>query len=379
MYSEEELIGIAKRENNNIRRYLVVNKLQAKHVPVSPRKALMMFQELANLLKEQYSKERLLLIGFAETATAIGSAIAIELKSAYMQTTREVIPGVHYLFFSEAHSHATEQKLIQEDMDQVIHKTDRIIFIEDEITTGNTIMNIVLILKKRYPEKVKYSVASLLNGMEADSLATFKKHEINVHYLLKTKHDQYTKIAEGFRGDGTYVSAVSVVKPENLECKENLEYANLRKIDARGWLNARRAILAKDYSDACNRLWQQINHTGFLQGKARVLVLGTEEFMYPALYIASKIEENASFVRCHSTTRSPIVVSNETNYPLHKRYELLSFYDRKRTTYLYDLDTYDSVIIVTDSHELVNESLHTLLYALKQCGNDEIILIRWCE
>lgn len=374
MYSEEELIGIAKRENNNIRKYLVVNKLQAKHVPVSPRKALMMFQELANLLKEQYSNERLLLIGFAETATAIGSAIAIELKSAYIQTTREVIPKVHYLFFSEAHSHATEQKLIQEDMDQVIHKTDRIIFIEDEITTGNTIMNIVQILNKRYPEKVKYSVASLLNGMEADSLATFKAHEINVHYLLKTKHDPYTNIAEGFRGDGTYVSSASVVKPEN----EILE-VNLRQIDARGWLNARRAILAKDYSDACDRLWHQIKHTGFLQGKARVLVLGTEEFMYPALYVASKIEEKASFVRCHSTTRSPIIVSNETNYPLHKRYELLSFYDRKRTTYLYDIDKYDSVIIVTDSQELVKESLYTLLYALKKCGNEEIVLIRWCE
>ncbi len=50
--------------------------------------------------------------------------------------------------FSESHSHATEQKLVKTDLDKIIGKTDRIIFIEDEVTTGNTILNIVRLIQK---------------------------------------------------------------------------------------------------------------------------------------------------------------------------------------------------------------------------------------
>ncbi len=39
MYKEEDLVRIAKRENNTKRKYLVVNRLQGKHIPVSPKNA----------------------------------------------------------------------------------------------------------------------------------------------------------------------------------------------------------------------------------------------------------------------------------------------------------------------------------------------------
>ena len=34
MYTEKQLVAVAKRENNTKRNYLVVNRLQGKHVPV---------------------------------------------------------------------------------------------------------------------------------------------------------------------------------------------------------------------------------------------------------------------------------------------------------------------------------------------------------
>ncbi|OYO97123.1 hypothetical protein CG709_12015 [Lachnotalea glycerini] len=80
MYQETELIGIAKRENNKKRNYLVVNKLQGKHVPVEPKLALTMFKELAKQVKKDNEGKRLLLVGFAETATAIGAAVAAYLN-----------------------------------------------------------------------------------------------------------------------------------------------------------------------------------------------------------------------------------------------------------------------------------------------------------
>ena len=117
MYTEQDLIKIAKRENNKKRPYLIVNKLQAKHIPTAPSQAIKMFDALAERLEQQYAGERLLLVGFAETATAIGARLAVRLHAYYIQTTREQIPGVSYLYITEAHSHATEQKLVKEHWD----------------------------------------------------------------------------------------------------------------------------------------------------------------------------------------------------------------------------------------------------------------------
>ena len=90
IYTEQTMSFPAKRENNKKRSYLVVNPLQGKHVPVSPTAAFDMFGALADILKQAYREEKLLLIGFAETATAVGAYIAGELNALYMQTTREI-------------------------------------------------------------------------------------------------------------------------------------------------------------------------------------------------------------------------------------------------------------------------------------------------
>ena len=164
-YVESDLVRIAKRENNTKRGYLVVNPLQGKHISVKPSKALELFSALAKTFVNQYKNERLLLVGFAETATAIGAQAAIAVGAKYIQTTREIVADADYLFFSEEHSHATEQKLVKNDIDSMIGEIDRIIFVEDEVTTGNTILNIISILEKLYSGKLCFSVASLLNGM----------------------------------------------------------------------------------------------------------------------------------------------------------------------------------------------------------------------
>ena len=141
MYTENTLVRVAKRENNTKRSYLVLNQLQGKHMASDPMETLAMFDQLAQLLAEAYRGKRVLIVGFAETATAIGSRLAIKMDSLYMQTTREKIEGVEYLYFTESHSHAVEQKLIQTDLDQIIDEIDHIIFAEDEVTTGNTIFS----------------------------------------------------------------------------------------------------------------------------------------------------------------------------------------------------------------------------------------------
>lgn len=378
-YQQKDLVRIAKRENNTKRNYLVVDPLQGKHVPVEPSKALNLFKSLAEKLQGKYEGERLLLIGFAETATAIGAQAAITLGTKYIQTTREVIPDARYLFFSEAHSHATEQKLVKDDIDRVINDIDRIVFIEDEVTTGNTIMNIIKIITKEYQKKIKFAVASLLNGMTEEYLKIYQDEKIELHYLVKTDHSGYGAVAEQYRCDGLYICAI----PEN-HTHESADIdvqseKNMREhiISIPGWMNARRFVDAKQYEAACRKLAETvIVETSVKQGE-RVLVIGTEEFMYPALLTGQEIEKIGCDVRCHSTTRSPIAVSTEEEYPLHCRYELCSLYDPERKTFIYDLENYDRVIVMTDSALASLKGLETLIYALRM-KNENITVIRWC-
>lgn len=370
MYSEKELVAVAKRENNNKRKYLVVNRKQGKHIPVSPGEALAMFHALADVLKKEYGDEMLLLIGFAETATAIGACAAVDLHSYYMQTTREAIPGVEYLYFSESHSHATEQKLVKDDIDNIIDRVDRIVFIEDEVTTGNTILSIITIMEKVYKRNISFSVASLLNGMNAEAEQKYLDRGIRLHCLVKTDHASYTERAEQYAGNGIYEAALTAGgKWEQGE--------PVQELFPSCYINARRLHRADDYREACKHMSDEVLSGFALNSGKRYLVLGTEEFMFPGLILAEEIEKKGCPVRFHATTRSPIAVSGEPEYPLQTRYELVSMYEEERRTFLYDLAEYDEVIIVCDSDIIPEKGRNTLINALRKCGNKKITMVRW--
>lgn len=368
MYSENILVKIAKRENNNKRKYLVMNCLQGKHIKTSPKKSLEMFDALADILKKEYIGEKILVVGFAETATAIGARIAYNLNFDYIQTTREVIDNVEYLFFTEAHSHATEQKLVKDDIDSVIGNIDRIIFVEDEVTTGNTILDIINIIDKNYEDKIKYSVASILNGMDKASLEIYENKNINVHYLVKTDHNKYDDIVEEYKSDGSYI------KPDINDAKD--KYTELQ---VNGGENPRRKVSSKLYNEACENLYIKINEKIEFNLNEKILVIGTEEAMYQALYTGCRLEENGLNVYSHSTTRSPIATDMHKDYPVHKRYELISVYDSERKTFIYDLEKYDKVLIITDAVKEADKDygINSLVNALSSNGNEKIYVVRW--
>lgn len=369
-YTQQDLVRIAKREHNTKRNYLVVDPLQGKHVPVSPVRALQLFTDLAEQIKDAYSGEKLLLVGFAETATAIGAQAAITLGVPYIQTTREIIPSVDYLFFSESHSHATEQKLVKEDMDRIVPEVDRIVFVEDEVTTGNTILHIIDLMQETYQKPLRFAVLSLLNGMTEAYADIYEKRQIDRHYLVKTDHSSYGQIAEQFAGDGIYYEGSLQAEQETA--------AEIPVLAVGGWINTRRLTDAGAYKSACETLAETVISHIKPQAGQRILVLGTEECMYPALYTGSRIEASGCEVRCHATTRSPIAVSREADYPLHTRYALRSVYDPGRKTFLYDLDRYDQVIVITDAAMQETAGLQDLTAALKQAGNETITVVRWC-
>lgn len=362
-------ISIAKRENNSKRNFIVVNKDQCKHVPTSPTSAINMFNALTEVVKNDLSDfdaEKTLCIGFAETATAIGAGVSSSLGCKSMQTTRENLGNVTYLDFEETHSHATQQRVVKDDLDLCISNgIDRIIFVEDEVTTGNTILSIINLIKTTYPsEQFKFGVASLINSMNAEHTKVYEDNGISIHFLEKTNNEGYSTISNSYENNGDYFN-----------CEDYPRFNPYSMIEFKNFPNTRRLLDAGVYDKYCERLSNYIKNTLSFDVSDSILVLGTEEFMYSAIKVAQSFEENGFTVSCHSTTRSPIMVNTNRGYPLHKRFKLRSLYDDDRVTFIYDLQKYDKVLIVSDTDSRSN-GLSDLVGALYLCGNTNITFVK---
>ena len=150
-YTLDDLFVLGKRSGNEKRSFLLIDPLQAKHLPVSPTKALAMMDTLGSQLAAAYPDTGCI-IGFAETATAVAAQAATHFPphAIYLQTTRENVGDTRNPFlldFSEDHSHAVKQQLRTDLMAKQLKFSllnDRpVMLIDDEISTGRTAGNII--------------------------------------------------------------------------------------------------------------------------------------------------------------------------------------------------------------------------------------------
>lgn len=378
-FEKDDLIRIAKRENNSRRSYLYVNPLQGKHMPVSPSLSLRLFATLAKKLEDAYPEEKILVIGFAETATAIGATLACRAKNVlcYMNTTREEIAGADYLFFTESHSHAREQRLVINGLEKVLDQVGRIVFAEDEVTTGNTIEKIIRLMQEKYREKaLKFGILSILNSMSEERLTEMESYGFSCGYLYHIP-PQY-RISEIEK----YLEQESDGKAGPTEQEPAKEAVCIRRIRKANYWNSRLVTPVTEAEEKAERFAAAVLAAlPNLEKAESLLILGTEEFMFPGLLVGQKAEAlwPDKKIRFHATTRSPIEVFLEEDYPLHRRAELESLYEEGRKTFIYNLEQYDQVLIITDAEQIWEEGLNSLTKALRQYGNEKMTLIQWGE
>ena len=370
IFTTDDLIKVAKRENNTKRSYLYVNPIQGKHIPVSPSVSLELFSQMAMAVEERFEGETLLVVGFAETATAIGSAIAYKAKNVafYMNTTRENVPNAEYLFFTESHSHATEQRLVKSGLTDVLPVIDRIVFAEDEVTTGNTIEKLIdAILNNFRCDHCKFGIVSILNSMPEERLQVLQEKQVDCVYIHRIP--AYYKIDEIEKH--TYK-----LLRRDISCTGKVKY---REILINNYWNSRTVCDVNLIRSLVQGFVEKVSAELDLNGKKRVLILGTEEFMFPGMLLGCRIESEhpGVLLRFHATTRSPIEVSDDREYPLVERAPLYSLYEKDRKTFIYNLSAYDAVIIVTDAITVQTQGIRSLIDALGEVGNKEITLVRW--
>lgn len=361
----EDIIDIAERENNNIRNYLYVNKLQGKHFPASPKDTLSLFQDLAELVEK--TEEKTIVIGFAETATAIGALVSSCIGGNYIHTTREFREKYNILSFQEEHSHAKEQRLYCDEIH--LSQADRIIFVEDEITTGKTILNLVRELRenKYINKRQKIQVLSIVNGMSRENIIRFEELNIKCYSLIKIENDKSMMEfpnEELNKSKGFYIRNEPIIKTYNIE----------------GCIDPRIGTDIDPYYKAVNKLIEYALEGMNISKDEKILVLGTEEFMYPSIRLGHEIERiYEANVRSHATTRSPIIPRNRKDYPIKERFEVKSFYEDTRRTFIYNLDYYDKVFVISDTDSIENwqRGFDSLVEILKEFGCKEIYGIRW--
>lgn len=368
-YNEKDVLRLAKRWNNPKRNYLLVNPLQAKHIPVPPEKALKMMNSIGCLLREA-APSASLIIGFAETATAIGAAAAMEFQDSvyYIHTTREYCKNSTLKFYEE-HSHAMEQQLVSDTLKNMNH--NKIILIDDEISTGKTIENIIYALKNAFPnlKNTEFIIGSVINRLTQERINSLAEKSIRFISLVSIENKSYDE----------EVSKFSIETPQKVLTPNKYNYysfAPSNKIpDLRNGCNVR--SMKSKLSDFSEESFRYL--APHISNYKKILVLGTEECMISAICLGVKIEKELKNVSVytHATTRSPIGISSNEDYPCKNGFSIESFYEKDRVTYLYNVKSYDAVIVVTDSDDNSQcELAMNCLCSLFSEYSKEIYLIR---
>lgn len=332
-FSRENII-VEHRSNNPKRDFLFVNRKQCKHIPCSPREMIAVCKSLADEVKTRLSPEsRVAVVAFAETATAVGNIVADEISQVtrVFQTTREPLEDCEVLFeFREEHSHAVQQRIYGSR--ELFGNVDYILMVDDEITTGKTVLNFIEGLNREGINS-RFGIASLCNWQSDSERERFREKGIDVFCLLSGKIRDVNRKIEGVK-----------ILPES-ECKSPYT----KRIETLEVNISRKERLGHEPNRDLSVLFAKSDELR-LEGDT-IRVVGTEEFMYVPIRVAEYLEHRGFSVVCHSTTRSPIDVTDIDPNGIRCKIQLPSVYDRARQTFLYNFDEHtDVAVLVTDAN-----------------------------
>ncbi len=312
------LVELALRRNPR-RAHLLVSTVLGKHVPTDPRIVHDTGLRLGALVATQLIAPAGLVIGYAETATALGQCVAEELDADYLHSTRREMAGVAVAGrFEEPHSHATGHLLLPEDA-EVLHRRAPLVLVDDELSTGVTALNTVEELHRLCPH-TQYVIAALVDVRSAadrarvDAVAARLGVPIDVVALAAGSvscPDDFPSRAASYVARAADPSVSPVGRADAVRIADPWP-PDVRESGRHGF-SPHDVVRAHDAATALAR-----RIAARLAGP-RVLVLGTEELMYAPLLLGVALTGLASDVRFSTTTRSPVLAVDEPGYPIRTR------------------------------------------------------------
>ncbi|WP_443046220.1 phosphoribosyltransferase [Streptomyces sp. NBC_00335] len=359
----EDLLGLALRRNPK-RAHLLVSRVLGKHVPQSPAAVYGAGYGLGERVRELLGDAEAasaVVLGYAETATGLGHCVADGLGSApYLHSTRRPVPGVEAAGgFEEAHSHATSHLLLPEDP-KLLAGSGPLVLVDDEFSTGNTVLNTIADLHARHPRGhyVVVALVDMRSPADRDRLVAFAR-ELGARVDLISLASGTVSLPEGVlekgqalveRYEAEAASAAAASAGSQPVAGESQpgggQNQPLRRLSSgvrgsapaddphpttrveldwpagipdggrHGFTPAHRERLEAALPAMADRLKAALG-----AAPARVLVLGNEELMYAPLRLAQALEASgaAAEVRFSTTTRSPVLAVDDPGYAIRTR------------------------------------------------------------
>jgi adenine/guanine phosphoribosyltransferase-like PRPP-binding protein len=314
----EGLVELALRRNAR-RAHLLVSPVLGKHVPADPELVYETAAALGRLVAASVDTSAAVM-GFAETATALGHVVAETMRAPYLHSTRRLVTGSEAsVTFEEEHSHARAHRLLPEDP-RLLSSADTVVVVDDEISTGRTAVNTISQLHRRQHHE-RYVIASIVDvrsPQEQHRLQSFADSQ-------STRIDVVSLATARLSLPASFLDAAGQVATAHPSGRA--EFGGTDASTTRCWPagvreGARHGFLPAHYGDAhaaataCGR-----GIAAIVEGDD-VLVLGCEELMYAPLLIARALAAAvgpARRVQFSSTTRSPIVTIDEPGYPVRSQ------------------------------------------------------------
>ncbi len=326
-------------------------------------------------------------IGFAETATALGHACFSTFASDahYIHTTREALAHhMSTLNFEEEHSHATSHRVYAQD--PLFFENDyEVLLIDDELTTGKTVRNIIRTLKRHYPMKRRFAVLTILDWRTPKNRQAFRDLEEELEIVV-----QVVSLVEGVcRVEGTpelakelkeerivhspvytFTSLNTFLEPSELVQDRNEEPPYLKATGRFGWTSKEEQSFRPTLKRMADVLKKRRQGT-------RTLVIGTGEFMYLPMKLASLMGDGVSF---QSTTRSPIFQIDRTGYPIRQKFRFESPETNGVTNFLYNIEKghYEDLFILLE-RGISRDRVEPLLKAINQVGVSNLYVVSLTE
>ncbi len=340
----EACLTYATRQNPR-RLYLFISKVLGKHWPVRPGVMREAHQQLAGKIADLPGP--LLVIGMAETATALGRGVAEEAALIagrddvlYVQTTRCRLVRPLAFAFDESHSHAPDHAVyLPEPALQPLFQAARsLVLVDDEISTGRTLRELAkayLCLNPRLERIAFASITCWLSAARQQELAIELERPVTFPALLE--------------GEFTFTADPAFPPPA---LPVNVASAAVGH-DAISTDPARSGIIAGRWSNP-GGCWETLKTS-----ERPLTVIGTGEYAYAPFRIALALEEHGCDVRYQSTTRSPILLGDA----IRRRWEFPDHQGDGMVNYLYNLEPERLPVVIYEHPAL--PAAHTLAQDLR--------------
>ncbi|GHC41037.1 phosphoribosyltransferase [Streptomyces flavofungini] len=347
----KELLGLALRRNPK-RAHLLVSNVLGKHVPQHPSVIWRSGYDLGVRVRDLLGADeaaRAVVLGYAETATGLGHSVADGLALApYLHSTRRPVAGVERAGgFEESHSHATSHLLLPADP-RLLAGDGTLVLVDDEFSTGNTVLNTIRALHERFPRQ-RYVIVALVDmraPADRDRLDAFAR-DLGARVDLIALASGTVRLPAGVleKGQALVARYEAEVPPEPAPGGER---APVTRVDLgwpaevpdggrHGFTAAHRARLEAELPGMAERVAAALP-----QEARRVLVLGFEELMYAPLALGVALERRLGGgaagagdgaadgvgvgvgaagveVRYSTTTRSPVLAVDDPGYAIRTR------------------------------------------------------------